>query len=125
MSDLASGCSGLEVGPARPSLFFVDFSLRVRVREAHAAAFHEQREAEQRLQPRESRPLEFCHDRRVTQSYHEDVRARVPSTLNFSNIIQYSRVLCRAEKGVKIPVHPLPPSRVARGRKSNRQIFAW
>ena len=118
MSDLASGCSGLEVGPARPSLFFVDFSLRVRVREAHAAAFHEQREAEQRLQPRESRPLEFCHDRRATQSYHEDVRARVPSTLNFLNSIQYSSILCRADKGEKIPVHPLPPSRVVRGRKS-------
>ena len=29
---------GLEVGPARPSLFLVEFSLRVRVLEAHAAA---------------------------------------------------------------------------------------
>ena len=29
---------GLEVGSARPSLFLVEFSLRVRVLEAHAAA---------------------------------------------------------------------------------------
>ena len=68
---------GSKLGPpAHPFLF--EFQLRERVREARAAAFQEQRklstfsraaQAEHRLQPRESRPLEFCHNCRAIQSY--------------------------------------------------------
>ena len=52
---------GLEVGPARPSFLVGMFSLplRVHVRETHAAALLRAAQAEHRLQPRKSRPLEF------------------------------------------------------------------
>ena len=80
------------------------------MRFACAAAFHEQREAEHRLQPRESRPLESCHNSRVIESLQEDVRARVPSTLNFSNIsIQESRVFVQGGIGWNSFTHCPPP----------------
>ena len=54
-----------------------------------------------------SKPFEFWHNSRAIKSSQEDVRARVSSFLDVSyTSIQYSRVLFRARKGGKIPIHP-------------------